>query len=86
MGSCPVKIPYRKRQQQQTNQHGAVPTQHGSWSTLRFVESEIVQQVHSPWTVSLTHRAVLVHDLTSTINEGIETGDHGAIPGGHEAL
>ncbi|KAJ0480682.1 hypothetical protein HanIR_Chr13g0634451 [Helianthus annuus] len=84
--SCPVKISCRKRQQQKTNQHGAVPTQHGPWSTLRFAESEIVQQVQSPRAVSLTHGAVLVQDLTSAVNEGREYEDHGVVPGGHGAV
>ncbi|MFS7935491.1 hypothetical protein Hanom_Chr05g00404091 [Helianthus anomalus] len=74
-GPCPVKIPRRKRQQQKTKQHGVVPTQHGSWSTLRFIESKIVQQVHSPRAVPLTHGTVLVQDLPSAVNEGREAED-----------
>ncbi|KAM0049920.1 hypothetical protein Hdeb2414_s0008g00291571 [Helianthus debilis subsp. tardiflorus] len=79
MGPCLVKIPCRKRQQQKTNQHGAVSSQHGPWSTLRFKESEIVQQVQSPRGRALPPRGVLVQDLTSAVNEGREIGDHRAM-------
>ncbi|KAJ0947005.1 hypothetical protein HanRHA438_Chr01g0010341 [Helianthus annuus] len=47
-GLAQVKILSRRKdntKDKPDHQHGVVLRQHGSWSTLRFAESEIVQQV-----------------------------------------
>ncbi|KAJ0580796.1 hypothetical protein HanHA300_Chr04g0133461 [Helianthus annuus] len=48
------------------NQHGAVLSQNGVWSTQRFSEYALVQQVLLPRAMPLTHGAVLVQYLTSS--------------------
>ncbi|MFS7898498.1 hypothetical protein Hanom_Chr00s024147g01763391 [Helianthus anomalus] len=61
-------------------------TQHGVWSTLRFVESEIVQQVKLSRAMPLTHGSVLVQELTLQFVRKREKEDHRAVPGGHGAV
>ncbi|MFS7995533.1 hypothetical protein Hanom_Chr12g01118991 [Helianthus anomalus] len=60
--------------------------QHMAWSTLRFAESETVQQVQWPWAVLLTHGAVLVQGLTLQLMKRRETEGHMAVLGGRGAM
>ncbi|KAF5803937.1 hypothetical protein HanRHA438_Chr06g0286401 [Helianthus annuus] len=53
--------------------------QHGAWSTLRFAESEIVQQVQLSRAMSLTQGVVLVQDLTLQLMKKREKEGHGAV-------
>ncbi|MFS8003568.1 hypothetical protein Hanom_Chr13g01215471 [Helianthus anomalus] len=59
-------------------------TQHRAWSTLRFTESEIVEQVQLPRAVPLTHEVVLVQDLTLQLMRKSENEGHRVVPGGHQ--